>query len=301
MEERIGHVVLNYDYYLGEDEYSDGEVEDKILSIVRENNEYERIIDQEDSFPIFYHLSRTREFITEVMEICSTDKVLEIGAGCGAISGALAKKAKCVVGIDLSKKRSMINAYKNKDCDNLCIYVGNYEDITLAEKFDVITLIGVWEYSKFYIHSEKPFHDMLKSVMNKLNDGGRVYIAIENRLGIKYFAGCREDHTSGKFDGIEGYASLSKVETFSYYKLLEIFKECGISNYEFFYPYPDYKFPLQIFSDKYLPNEETDFLLASDYGKCRKQYFDESLFYRSLVMNKEYRIFANSFLLCLRK
>lgn len=301
MEEKIGKVTLNYAYYSGEDNYSDGEIEDRILSIVKENEEYESILDREEAFPVFYHLSKAREFITEVMEIGREDRVLEIGAGCGAISGALARRAKAVIGIDLSKKRSTINAYKNRNCENLYLYVGNYEDVSLTEKFDVITLIGVWEYSKFYIHSEKPFHDMLRGAMDKLKDGGRLYIAIENRLGAKYFAGCREDHTNALFDGIEGYPNFAKVGTFSYHGLLEIFKECGIDKYEFFYPYPDYKFPLQIFSDAYLPNKETELMPASDYSGVRNQFFDEQKFYQSLVMDEEYRIFANSFLICIRK
>ena len=35
MKETIGNVLLNLDYYDGEDAYSDGSIEDRLLEIVR--------------------------------------------------------------------------------------------------------------------------------------------------------------------------------------------------------------------------------------------------------------------------
>ena len=42
-----------------------------------------------DSYAIYYHLAKEREFIIEPMGLSKNDLVLEIGSGCGAISGAL--------------------------------------------------------------------------------------------------------------------------------------------------------------------------------------------------------------------
>ncbi len=49
----------------------------------------------------------------------------------------------------------MINANRNRMYSNIDILVGNFQDIepTLT-KYDLITLIGVWEYSASYIESE---------------------------------------------------------------------------------------------------------------------------------------------------
>ena len=196
---------MYYTYYNGTDEYSNGDIEDELLNIVKNNKEYDKTINETDSFAVFYHLSKNREFITEVMDISKNDSVLEIGSGCGEITGALAREAKEVTCIDLSKRRSLINAYKNRDNDNIKIYVGNYQDIKLDNRFDVITLIGVFE-------------SMLISCMEKLNENGRLYIAIENRLGAKYFSGCKEDHVGKEFVGIEGYPGAIKARTFSCYE-----------------------------------------------------------------------------------
>ena len=67
---------------------------------------------------------------------------LEIGGGCGAITGALCQNLHEVKVVELSKRRSSINLARHKHFDNLEIIVGNLNDIEFKEKFDYITLIG---------------------------------------------------------------------------------------------------------------------------------------------------------------
>ena len=71
----------------------------------------------------------------------------------------LQKKAGRVVANDLSKMRSSINAWKNKEAENLEIVVGNFNTVSdnLTETFDYVTLIGVFEYAKTYIQEEEPY------------------------------------------------------------------------------------------------------------------------------------------------
>lgn len=118
-QEKIGSVVLDLSYYSGEDIYTDGAVEDEMLEIVKNNPiaRFPQIIEEKKNWPIFYHLSPLRTNIIDWIPFQKTDKVLEIGSGCGAITGAVAKKAGQVVCIELSKKRSLVNAYRNKEQD----------------------------------------------------------------------------------------------------------------------------------------------------------------------------------------
>lgn len=140
-----------------------------------------------------------------------------MGAGCGAITGAIADKVAKVTAIDLSKRRSLINAYRNQDKDNLEIMVGNFNDIAagISEQYDYVTLIGVLEYGECYIPGENSYQVFLEKIRGLLKSNGKVLIAIENQLGLKYFAGCREDHVGRYFEGIEGYTNTSGVRTFS--------------------------------------------------------------------------------------
>ena len=110
MKETIGNVLLNLDYYDGEDAYSDGSIEDRLLEIVKTTpkEDYQKVILTEKSWPIFYHLSPERENILDWYEWKDDASVFEVGAGCGAISGVLCRNAKRVVANDLSKRRSCL-------------------------------------------------------------------------------------------------------------------------------------------------------------------------------------------------
>lgn len=196
--EHIGKITLDYSKYPGEDFYCDGAVEDELLELVKKLSpvEYEKAIQDKKNWPVLYHLSSLRENIVEWIPMGKDAKVLEVGSGCGAITGALSRKAGSVTCVELSKKRSLINAHRHSDCENVNIHVGNFKDIEpdLADDYDFICLIGVFEYGQNYIGGDTPFEDFLKILMRHLKKDGRIVIAIENKYGLKYFAGCKEDH-----------------------------------------------------------------------------------------------------------
>ena len=90
-KEYIGKVLLDYSLYPGEDLYSDGDVEDELLAVVkdREPGDYQDVIEERLDWPTLYHLSDARGNIVSWMPFDGTEKVLEIGAGEGAVTGAL--------------------------------------------------------------------------------------------------------------------------------------------------------------------------------------------------------------------
>ena len=42
MKEKIGNVILNYQYYNGSDDYTDGKIEDELLSMVEKEKRYKQ-------------------------------------------------------------------------------------------------------------------------------------------------------------------------------------------------------------------------------------------------------------------
>lgn len=244
---------LDLTYYSGQDLYSDGDVEESILQAVQPGGDIEKCLMEGDSWPHLYHLSNIRENLLDWYDFNPQGTLLEIGSGCGALTGLFCRKVSRVVAIELSKRRSMINAARNRQYDNLKIMLGNFEDIKIAEKFDYVTLIGVLEYSIGYINSGDPFRDMLARARGFLKPGGKLIVAIENKYGLKYFAGASEDHTGRCFDGLENYASVDRVRTFSHKTLEQMLEGAGFVQNEFYYPMPDYKLPSEIYSDRYLP------------------------------------------------
>lgn len=300
MLKNIGSIKLNYNYYSGNDLYCDGDVENELLEIVKNNNEndYNRIINEKKSWPILYHLSHIRGNIVEWIPLSKNDRVLEVGSGCGAVTGYIADKVKKVDCIELSEKRSLINAYRNKCRDNIEIFLGNFEIVekNLTEKYDYITLIGVFEYAQRYISTEKPYEHFLEIIKKHLAPNGRIFIAIENKLGMKYWAGCSEDHTYRFFDGIENYYKCNSIKTFSKRELENMLNSVGLKDYEFYYPYPDYKFPMSIYSDDYLPKEGELNNNMRNFDNERIVLFNESNAFDSVINAGLFTEFSNSFL-----
>ena len=297
-EEKIGNVILDLSFYKGSDTYSDGEsVEDRLLEIVKSGCDIDEKLAGGNDWAELYHLSDIRKNILSWEDFDKDSSVLEIGSGCGAVTGVLCEKCGRVTGVDLSKKRSTINAYRNGKYDNLKIIVGNFEDIEFTEKYDVVTLIGVFEYSIYYISSDNPFTDMLKKCRSLLKDGGKLYIAIENKYGMKYFAGASEDHTGRPYDGIEGYHGVDRVRTFSGYALNAMLKEAGFTGVRFRYPVPDYKLPLEIYSDAKLPAPGDITRRSPNYDRERMDSFDEVKVLDQICGDGLFPDFANSFMI----
>lgn len=288
---------LNLDFYKGEDQYSDGDIENELLEYTEKYDENNRdeVFKTDIRWPIFYHLTNIRKNIINWYPMKKGASVLEIGAGMGAITSSLCEKADHVVCVELSKRRATAIANRNRDRENLEIIVGNLNDVQLNEKFDYITLIGVFEYANLYTNTNNPYIDFLNYIQTFLKKDGKLLIAIENKLGMKYFAGAPEDHTSILYDGIVGYANKKGVQTFGKQELKKMLYQVGLKHTKFYYPLPDYKLPNKIFSDEYLPTEETIQDYTIYYYEGTKIQFDEKKAYQEAIKNGVFDIFANSF------
>ena len=297
--EEIGKVRLDYGKYSGKDYYSEGTTEDELLDIVKSKSsgEFDAVIEERRSWPFLYHLSSLRENIVDWIPMNKGCKVLEVGSGCGAVTGALSRKAGSVTCVDLSKKRSLINAYRHRECDNITIHVGNFQEIEpeLPGDFDYICLIGMFEYGKSYIDGDRPYEALLTRLLAHLAPGGRIVIAIENKYGLKYFAGCREDHLGTYFSGIENYVSGGGARTFSRSGLERIFQNCGVGEYHFYYPYPDYKFMTALYSDAYLPARGELFNNLRNFDSDRLLLFNEKNAFDGILEEGLFPLFSNSY------
>ena len=289
--------MINLDYYKGEDFYSDGKVEDFILETLKSGKTLQDLPRSRITWPVYYHLSPRREKLLAWYHFRSGANLLEIGAGCGALTPMFCRKLNHVTAVELSRKRAEITDTRTTAFNNVEIIAGNLHDIAFRKKFDYITLIGVLEYAPSFTDLPEPFVAMLRTVRGLLTENGVLLVALENQFGLKYFAGAPEDHLGKCFTGLEGYGNASHVRTFGRMELEELFAEAGFSRRSFYYPMPDYKLPKIIFSDEYLPSGNEIFdVFSPNYDQDRYALFSERKVYREIIRNGQFPFFANSFL-----
>jgi SAM-dependent methyltransferase len=292
--------------------YSDGEdVENRILEALRQcqnisigSDELPKYI---KDWPSEYHLSSTRSNLLRPLGIGHSDRVLELGCGCGAITRYLGEAGATVIAVEGSSRRAQISASRCRDLQNVTIYCDNLINFVSNEKFDFVTLIGVLEYAPSFVGEDDPILAVLNHARSFLKKGGALILAIENQLGLKYFNGCSEDHVGIPFYGINDLYSNADPVTFGRIALAEKLSKAGLPSQEFFFPFPDYKLPGLILSEAALQDGRlniADLLIHNtgrNYPESHHRAFAEDLAWKTVIRNQLLPDLANSFLVLARQ
>ena len=126
-----------------------------------------------------YHLSPLRHNLLKWFPFKPEGSVLEVGSGCGALTGVLLQKLNKVTSLEYSRQRAMITAMRHQECNNLEVVVGGLQDFVTDQKFDYITVIGVLEYAGKFYGGDEPYKSFLVRI-SKLFKTRRCFI-ISNR------------------------------------------------------------------------------------------------------------------------
>ncbi|MEE4909651.1 glycosyltransferase [Pseudomonas alliivorans] len=244
--------------------YSDGDkAENELAAIVRGANDVSVLSTE---LPMYctdwaklYHLSSSRGNLFRPFEhLLKGKSVLEIGAGCGAISRYLGEAGATVLSLEGSPRRAAIAASRTRGLDNVTVLAERFDDFKVDEQFDVVTLIGVLEYASMFSNDADPAYGMLARVRKLLKPDGHLFIAIENQLGLKYFAGAPEDHVGVAMYGIEGRYADRQPKTFGRRELEALVARAGFASSSFLSPYPDYKIPNSLVTENGFKSKNFD-------------------------------------------
>ncbi len=267
----------------------------------------DRIVD----WPTEYHLSPMRANLLRAFDLTRTDKVLELGAGCGTITRYLGEAGLQVDAIEGSAARAALARQRCHELDNVSIVNCNFNDLELPENYyDGIFAIGVMEYAKYFRSGDASHRETVKVILNNLlsslSQEGCIVIAIENRLGLKYLFGAGEDHYGSAYTGVYGYRVDDSIRTYSRNEWLGIFSELGIESHSFLFPFPDYKVPSVILCDEYLngnPHAATQFsrIASRDYANLLAHDNPEKTFWEGLQQENIAGSLSNSFLIVLAR
>jgi O-antigen biosynthesis protein len=290
-------------------EYTDGQaIEAQILRLIRkatDRSSRKAIADENyGDWPVRYHLCPERANLLRPFQFSGLD-VLELGAGMGAVSRFIAENANSLYVVEGTQSRFNVLAERLSGLNNWSGEVGNFQEFETDQKFDVVALVGVLEYSELFLKhvGPNPHLWLLNKCRGFLKPGGLVVVAIENALGLKYWNGSAEDHRATLFDSICGYPDSPTPRTFSRKALSEMLGSAGFGKVDTFYPFPDYKIPTTIVSEKLFsesPDLSAELAMTEPYrdylGFAPVKYFSDTLATQNLARAGLLEDFSNSFL-----
>ena len=141
-----------------------------------------------------YHLTTKRAQLLSGFRFDRSFKVLEVGCGCGAITRHLGESFDSVISVEGSLPRARLARLRTRDLTSVSVICAPFQKIRFSGKFDVIFVIGVYEYSAAFVEGDDPYNAVLEYFAEILAPNGIVVMAIENQFGLKYFNAFREDH-----------------------------------------------------------------------------------------------------------
>lgn len=275
--------------------YEDADLEDEIYDIICNGEDIIDVLKRNNHYEYHYFLSPLRHNLFHWYPFKKEGSLLEIGAGYGQLTSLFTQKVDHVVAVEETESKCKIISKRAGDAT---VLLSDFNDIQVDEKFDYIVLCNVFEYAKSFVQSENPYVDYLKYLKKFLKNDGVILLALSNRLGLKYFAGYKEEHTNQYFNGINGYDDIDYVQTFTKTEICNIIDASGFSNHRFFYPYPNHEFSEIINTDKYI--NEIPYTGMTYYSTDRILFFDEVELNLILTQDNISQYFANSFLVEIR-
>ena len=145
--------------------------------------------------------------------------------------------------------------------------------------FDYIVLNDVFRLAP-ELFLEDPHVSLLKACQEMLKKNGHILLTIENRFGLKYFAGEPDLLYKKSFLGMNPDPDCDLV-LFTKKELELLISAAGFKNVCFYYPYPNHLEPFEIFTDQSInkrqPSSAKNILLDNTVKIFDDGYVNEAL------------------------
>ena len=234
--------------------YADGSEQDLIgilEAATDRSSQSDELASAIHDWPTLYHLSPLRSHLFSPLKVGPGDRVLEVGCGTGVNVRVMAERGASVVGIEGTYERALAARIRNAEFDTVEILAGDIADFISDEKFDVVLVIGVLEYTPSGMASISAPQEFLDRCASYLKPDGVLVLAIENQFGLKYLLSYPEDHWGIPWIGLEGYRK-GAPRTWSRPVLGRMLESAGFWHQEWLHPYPDYKLPTVVIRERLL-------------------------------------------------
>ena len=147
-----------------------------------------KALDSQSGPEVLHALSDIRENLLEWLDYTGCGEVLQIGSGYGVLTGLLASRCAHVAVMDEVDENLAVNQERNKTYTNITYgYKAGAETGQPEPSFDLVVMAG--------LRKGQEIQDAAAFGASFLKQEGRLVIACENALGLRYLAGA--DHEEG--------------------------------------------------------------------------------------------------------
>lgn len=261
---------------------SKDDISGQLLKVLRsyEGDRHE-ILKEHPRLDYLYALSGQRESLMDWYPFRQEGRLLEVGSGYGALTGVYARSVSQVDVLDLCEENLAVNRLRHVEFGGL----GNVRYLRgeirgyaekCDERYDYVVFVGTLEGNA---------REQIQAAKRLLKPEGELLAAVCNPFGVKYWAGVEKDAFSFSKNALLGCLSE---------------REDG-RDVTFYYPMPDYRLPVSIFSDEYLPvkGDLTDTVEAYDYP--RYVGLDVGARFDQVCEDGQFDRYANSYLAIWKK
>lgn len=161
--------------------------------------------------------------------------------------------------------------------------------------YDIVIAVDILEYAQ-------DVEGTLKRIRSLFKSDGKLLVAADNRLGIRYFCGDQDAFSGRNYDSIEAYRHLQywerenlKGRAYSKAELIVFLEKAGFSQHRFFSVFPRISNPQLLLAEDYVPNEALDIRVFPEYNNPDTVFLMEEELYPSLMENGLLHGMANGF------
>ena len=240
-----------------------------------------------------YAFSPLRENLFEWVEFEPDARILQIGSDYGSFTGILADCVKEVVVLDPRDENLEVNRLRHGARENVIYVRGDLRDQVqwkvykpkleadakeiMCQPFDYIVLGGFLMECK-----KEEAIGLLREAADYLKPGGVMLAAVENETGVRYWMGAPKQENS-------------YLEP-EFRSLFEELKKTWGGSFTMYYPVPDYRYPVAVYSDHYLPETGDVTNISKRYDGPGFWFGSEEEAMAKACQNGMFTKFNNSFL-----
>ncbi|MDD6193890.1 MAG: adenylyltransferase/cytidyltransferase family protein [Lachnospiraceae bacterium] len=154
------------------------------------------------------------------------------------------------------------------------------------------------------IEEEKNPIEVLTRCRNDLKEGGHLFLACDNRMALRFFAGDSDPYTNRVFDGIEDYRNLTEKDReiidgrcYARCDIEEYLDKAGFYDRRGYSVLPGLEMPQQIYAWDYLPEEDLAIRYTPVYRNPKTVFMDLPKLYEGIVKNGMFHQTANAYLI----